>query len=358
MSPLAPPPGSAADALRCEGVTVRYGTHTAIAGVDLAIAPGEVHVVVGPSGSGKSTLLRAIAGFSPIAQGRVTMGGALVDDGSRRRFVPPERRGVGVVFQDYALFPHLDLRANVGFGLPRRDRGRAEDFLERVDLGALAARRPAELSGGEQQRVSLARALATAPTLMLLDEPFSNLDKSLRTRLRHETFDLVRESGAAALLITHDAEEALAVADRVSVLCAGRLLQTGTGPALYDAPSSKAAALCLGDADFVPARACGDGTAETPLGAVSARGEGAWAVVRPERVVVEPADAVNDTAGAEARGLRAARVLRRSFLGPVTELTLEVGGSVVRARVLGSLPQDGADRVWVGVRGEVALVRG
>jgi iron(III) transport system ATP-binding protein len=249
----------------------------------MRVAEGEVRVILGRSGSGKTTLLRAVAGFERLSAGELRLMGAPVDGGA---FVPTEKRSVGLVFQDYALFPHLTVGKNVGFGMRPRDEGEVRRLLELVDLAARAGARPSELSGGEQQRVALARALAARPSVMLLDEPFSNLDPELREGLRAQTFAVLREGGHTALMVTHSAAEAMAVADRISVMHAGEVLQTGTPEELYDAPRSARVARALGAFEAVEATASG-GRVECAWGVIPevsgapAEGRGEVAV-RPE----------------------------------------------------------------------------
>ncbi len=218
------------------------GGNQALREVSLAVEPGTFLVLLGPSGSGKTTLLRMLAGIERITSGRITLGDTVVADG--RVHVPPDRRDLSMVFQDYALWPHLTVRDNVAFALRRRRLTRAESrerthtMLERVGLGALTTRYPNELSGGEQQRVALARALVGDTGLILCDEPLSNLDADLRERLRVEISALVRDAGATILYITHDQAEAFALADRVGVLERGRLVQVGTPEEIYTQPET------------------------------------------------------------------------------------------------------------------------
>ena len=229
-------------ALSVAGAVKRYGSASALNGVDIRVAPGEFTVLLGPSGSGKSTLLRAVAGIERLDGGSIALGGECVSDA--RRHVPANRRDLAMVFQDYALWPHLTALGNVLYALRRRRldgraaRARAHEALSRVGLGGYADRYPHELSGGEQQRVGLARAVVADPALVLLDEPLSNLDADLRERLRVEIATTVRQTGSTALYITHDQAEAFALADRVGVLRAGRLEQLGTPEQIYQSPAS------------------------------------------------------------------------------------------------------------------------
>ena len=243
-----------ARALRYRAASKTYGEHPAVCSVDLDVAAGEVLTVIGPSGCGKSTLLRLAAGLERPDSGSVELDGREVAGG---RWVPPEKRRVGLVFQDHALFPHLDVATNIAFGLdrlPRTERTpRVAEVLELVGLGDLGARYPHELSGGEQQRVALARALAPRPAVVLLDEPFSSLDENLRAQVRSETLAALRATGSAALLVTHDQTEALSLGDRLAVMCDGVLQQVGTPTEVYETPANRFVATFMGDADFLPA---------------------------------------------------------------------------------------------------------
>jgi iron(III) transport system ATP-binding protein len=248
-------------ALSLRGVDKHYGSTHAVRAVDLDVTPGEVLVVVGPSGCGKSTLLRLVAGLEAPDAGTVEVGGETVAGG--RTWREPEHRRVGLVPQDHALFPHLSVAGNVGFGLdrlPRAERAaRVSGLLELLHIGHLADRHPHELSGGEQQRVALARALAPRPAVVLLDEPFSSLDESLRARVRTDTLAALRETGSAAVLVTHDQVEALSLGDRVAVLREGVVEQVGTPEDVYESPASRFVAAFMGDADFLPAHPDADG---------------------------------------------------------------------------------------------------
>lgn len=229
-------------AIRVESAVKRFGAATALDGVSVDIEPGQFTVLLGPSGSGKSTLVRAIAGIDRLDEGSITLGSDSVSD--RRRHLPPNKRNLAMVFQDYALWPHLTVLGNVLYALRRRKldqrtaRHRAHEALARVGLAALAGRYPHELSGGEQQRVGLARAVVASPTVLLFDEPLSNLDADLRERLRVEIATITRDAGATAVYITHDQSEAFALADRIGVLNAGRLEQFGAPEEIYHRPRS------------------------------------------------------------------------------------------------------------------------
>ncbi|CAM3522530.1 ABC transporter ATP-binding protein [Nocardioides dubius] len=280
------------DALVLSAVAKSYGATLAADGLDLRVGTGEVVAVIGPSGCGKSTLLRLIAGLERPDAGSITVAGQVVADAST--FTHPERRRVGLVFQDHALFPHLTVARNVGFGLRGRARGerraRVAELLERVHLTQRAGRHPHQLSGGEQQRVALARALAPDPALVLFDEPFSSLDEHLRGRVRGEIMGTVRASGATAIVVTHDQDEALSIADRVVVMRAGRIEQVGSPQEVFEAPANRFVATFMGDADFLPVTvrdgvaSCELGELPTPAGAPASQD----VVLRPHEVTVSP----------------------------------------------------------------------
>ncbi|QYJ04937.1 ABC transporter ATP-binding protein [Nocardioides panacisoli] len=332
-------------ALSLSGVDKHYGDTHAVRSLDLAVEPGEIVTVVGESGCGKSTLLRLVAGLEAPDAGSVAIDERVVADA--RTMVPPERRRVGMVFQDHALFPHLDVAANIGFGLrhlPATDRAaRIAEVLDIVGLAHVAARHPHQLSGGEQQRVALARALAPAPAAVLLDEPFSSLDENLRARVRVDTLDIMRRTGSAALVVTHDQDEALMLGDRVAVLRSGRLEQVDTPAQVFEHPANRYVATFMGDADFLPGRRAG-AVVETEVGPVAAddtADPGADAEVdvmlRPHQVMVSP------DPGGEAR------VARVEYHGAYTlhELRLP-SGRHVRSRQPGATLEVGA-AVRVGI---------
>jgi iron(III) transport system ATP-binding protein len=291
--------------IRLEGVTKRFGEVAAVDEASLCVARGEVVALLGPSGCGKTTLLRLIAGFERPDGGSVTVAGRLV--AAPGEWVAPEARRVGMVFQDYALFPHLTVAANVGFGLPRRERGaRVPELLAIVGLSGLDKRYPHELSGGQQQRVALARALAPSPELVLLDEPWSNVDPFLRETLRAEVAEIIRPLGVTVLLVTHDREEAFSLADRIALMRDGAIVQEGTAEELYFAPASRWAAEFVGAANVLSGRVVA-GRIETPLGAFPANGANqeadAKVLLRPELLELQPSAAGEaQVVGREFRG--------------------------------------------------------
>ncbi len=316
-------------------VTHRYGDTIAVNDLSLAAAAGEIVCLVGPSGCGKSTTLRLVAGLERLQQGTIRLGGEVVADGTHD--LPPEKRRLGFVFQDFALFPHLSVMQNVAFGL--KDRPAAERaaivhaMLARVHMDRHADAYPHSLSGGEQQRVALARALAPRPGLMLLDEPFSGLDTRLRDAVRDETLALLRQSGAPALLVTHDAVEAMRMADRIVVLRAGLLQQAGTPDDIYHRPSNAFVAAFFGPVNRLAVRVAG-GRVDTPFGAMAAPGlaDGSTAevVVRFE--------------GLQAGQGTAVTVAASRLLGAVSEVQLAVPGLTAPwiAHLPGPAPRAGA----------------
>ncbi|GAB2462751.1 ABC transporter ATP-binding protein [Comamonas humi] len=338
--------------LEVSRLEVRYPARPrpAVQDVSLQLPAGDIGVLIGPSGCGKTTLLRAIAGLEPVAQGEIRLQSELVS--SARSQVPAEKRRIGMVFQDYALFPHLSVGRNVAFGIhhwSRPDQARrVQEVLALVGLGQSADRYPHELSGGQQQRVALARALAPRPQLMLLDEPFSNLDVELRERLAFEVRDILKTAGATAVFVTHDQLEAFAIGDAVGVMQDGQLHQWADAATLYQRPASRFVADFIGHGAFVPATVAQspDGcTVDTPLGplplaAADAPRPGARELLlRASDVVCDP------TAPTQAR------LLRKAFRGSLTLYTLELpSGHTVYAQVASE--QAHAVGEHVGVRAQ------
>jgi iron(III) transport system ATP-binding protein len=308
--------------LELRSISHSYGQVRAVVDVTLAVAPGEVVGLLGPSGCGKTTLLRVAAGLEALQQGTVSIGGRVL--ASEKTSSPPEARGVGLVFQDYALFPHLTVAENVAFGLerlPRAERqSRALDVLTRVGLAEQVAAYPHMLSGGQQQRVALARAVAPDPVVMLLDEPFAGLDRRLREQVRGDVLRLLKETGAAVLLVTHDPEEAMALSDRIALMRQGRVEQVGTPAELYQRPATPFVARFLGETTMFT-RGVRGGQVETPLGMLPAPGVGegqeAEIHIRPEQVQIF---GLTDAPFGAVRGT--VRDVR--LLGAVTALLIDV----------------------------------
>ncbi len=342
-------------ALELTELSHRFGDVRAVDGVSLAVFRGEVLCLLGPSGCGKTTVLRIAAGLETPQGGRVAIEGRTVaGDGAA---VPPEARGVGLVFQDYALFPHLTVSENVAFGLRRLDaaeRGRRiTEALGAVGLGGFEARYPHMLSGGQQQRVALARALAAGPSVVLLDEPFSGLDARLRDKVRDQTLHALKGSGAATLMVTHDAEEAMFMGDRIAVMREGRILQTGTPDELYCHPRSTYVAELFGEVNQLEA-VVRDGQVETPFGPLPAAGiaddVAAEILIRPEALRLSHAP------GTPMARIVAARMLGRTSLIHMS-ITDDAGRDVhLHARVPGRfLPGEG-DKLSIALDTSQAFV--
>lgn len=312
-------------ALEVLSLARRFGDTAAVRNLDLAVGSGEIVSLVGHSGCGKSSLLRLIAGVDTPDAGCIRIDGEEVADPSR--FVEPERRRIGFVFQDYALFPHLTVGSNIRFGLktvPKSEAGkRVRDMLERVGLAAYADRYPHELSGGEQQRVALARALAPAPRLLLMDEPFSNLDRALREGVRRKTLSLIRQFGITAIIVSHDPEEALSSGDRVVLMQAGEIVQAGSAYDLYDRPSSPYAAEFFAACNRVPGRVR-NAHVDTALGAFPAPhglddGDDALALIRPTGIDVVAGDGDGEVMARELMGeIETIRVRLPGLAEPLT----------------------------------------
>ena len=317
-----------AAALTFEQVTRFFSKKYAVQDFSLSIAPGEIVCLLGPSGCGKTTLLRIAAGIEHPTSGRILLNGQEVSGPAR--YVPPEKRSVGLMFQDFALFPHLTIVENVAFGLKALDsqdaRKEACAALERVGLSGYAEDYPHVLSGGEQQRVALARAIAPRPSVLLMDEPFSGLDARLRENLREETSVLLKETRATCMIVTHHAEEAMRMGDRIAIMRHGRLVQVGPAKELYATPSSIYVARMFSDINEISCQVKG-GVVETPLGRFSGRalsdGEGILCVRQRALKIVNPDEG------------RLGRVLGSKFLGDAALLEIAVEGldSTLLARV-------------------------
>ena len=314
-------------ALKLEGVTHHYGSLKALSDLALSIDPGQVVCLLGPSGCGKSTALRIAAGLEVLQDGVVSVAGNVV--ANRGRQLPPEDRNVGLVFQDYALFPHLSVADNVLFGLNRWSRadrwGRALLMLERVDMADYVDAFPHMLSGGQQQRVALARALAPGPGVMLLDEPYSGLDARLRDQVRDEVLHLLKTTGCATLMVTHDSEEAMFMADRIVVMREGRVVQAGSPVELYCSPRDAFVAGFFSELNHVDGVVKG-GVVETELGSIPsqghAEGDPVEVVIRPEALKLGPAKGAGDkrfAAVVEARLLGRTSLVHLSFPWPVPD---------------------------------------
>lgn len=325
--------------LELEHIVQRYGSHTVVDGVSFRVNAGNIACLLGPSGCGKTTLLRCIAGFEPIAEGEIRLEGVSVSRPAFRR--PPEKRNIGMVFQDYALFPHLNVAGNIGFGLTTLDdkqrAARVEELLATVGLHDEGKKYPHELSGGQQQRVALARALAPRPQLILLDEPFSNLDVDLRERLSLEVRDILKSQNITAVLVTHDQHEAFAMADEIGVMSEGRIQQWDTPYNLYHRPTNRFVADFVGQGVFLPGTVIDNHRVDVELGRLEStlplecmQGCDACGKGCGVNVLLRPDDVLHD----DTSPLKA-EVLQRAFRGAEFLYTLRLASG---AEVLSLVP--------------------
>ena len=343
--------------LEVRQLQVRYpgATQAAVADVSLGLRAGDIGVLIGPSGCGKTTLLRAVAGLEPVSGGEIRLAGQVVSSTDQQ--TPPEARRIGMVFQDYALFPHLDVGRNVGFGiahLPQAERdARVREVLALVGLAGSEPRYPHELSGGQQQRVALARALAPRPQLLLLDEPFSNLDVELRERLAHELRSILKAAQATALFVTHDQLEAFAIGDTIGVMHEGRLHQWDEAYTLYHRPATRFVADFIGHGVFAPATLKereGQLVVQTPLGELSDMAECPLptAFCNGECDVLLRADDIVHDDAAPVK----AEIIRKAFRGSEFLYTLRLASGQT---VLAHVPSHHDHKLgeWIGIRPEV-----
>lgn len=335
--------------LEIAALSKRFGNQTVLQNIDLSLGENEFLAVLGQSGSGKTTLLRLIAGFDAPDSGRISFEGRVVAEPSAQTFVPAEKRRIGFVPQDASLFPHLNVSQNIAFGLtafPRAEReARVSELLELTRLSEFADASPGKLSGGQRHRIALARALAPRPSLVLLDEPYSALDPELRLQLRVEVRDLLKESGAAAILVSHDQEEVLSIADRVALLRNGEFVQIGTPSDVYAAPADLGVATFIGDSVIV-AGVVRAGKLETSLGKLVplnqvAEGQSGRVAIRPENFYLQP--------NLKGDGV----VVGRQFFGHDAVLEVQLPGQLIRARSNGPFAPEIGMRVTVWVRGAV-----
>jgi putrescine transport system ATP-binding protein len=354
--------------VRFDAVTKRFGDTVAVDALSLDIFAGEFFALLGPSGCGKSTLLRLLAGFETLSEGRVLLDGAAIDA------VPPHRRPVNMMFQNYALFPHLTVERNIAFGLRQEGRARTEiaarvaEMLALVKLAPLAQRKPHELSGGQRQRVALARSLVKRPRVLLLDEPLAALDKQLRGETQFELMELQARLGTAFVIVTHDQEEAMTVAHRMAVMDRGRIVQVGTPAEVYEQPNSRHVASFVGEVNLIEGRLASTGPSGSLIDsaavarlAVSARvdvaaGATVWVALRPEKLSVAtapPAANENCVAG---------RVTEVAYLGNVSIYNVRLdNGLVMKARLpnltrVVERPIGTNDRVWLSWTPDAGVV--
>lgn len=329
--------------LQIKDLSLSYGDQVVLSELNLEAKKGELTAVLGASGAGKSTLLRLIAGFETPSSGEIWIEQEVVSNS--KQVLPPEKRGVGIVPQDSALFSHLTVSQNIGFGLPKGSNARIKDLLELIGLSEYADRKPASLSGGQAQRVALARALAPRPKLILLDEPFSALDAELRTRLREDVRQVLKAENATAILVTHDQEEALSLADRVAIMRDGKIIQSGSPTEIYNSPVDLGIATFLGDSILVDGKVEG-GKIITALGKISplntvVEGQVGVAAIRSENFYLQP----NPTGDSE--------VIGRVFFGHDAVVEVLTPQIKIRARSNGPFAPEVGMRVTVWVRGAV-----
>ncbi|WP_050528675.1 ABC transporter ATP-binding protein [Pseudorhodobacter aquimaris] len=356
-------PQTATPRLQASNLTRKFGPRAVVSDLSLTVAAGQVTCLLGPSGCGKSTTLRMIAGVEAPDSGTIKIDGKTVCDASRQ--LPPEARGVGMMFQDFALFPHLTIAKNVAFGLQgdsTKKATRVAELLDRVNLSGFDRKYPHELSGGEQQRVALARALAPRPRVMLMDEPFSGLDNRLRDGIRDTTLEVLKEEGAAVLLVTHEPEEALRMADEIALMRDGEIVQRGSPYNIYNAPADKEAAAFFSDINVIRGVSKGALT-QTPFGAFLTPGHqdggSVDIVIRPQHLKIDfdrAGRGPNPTSleGTPARGV----VSRARFLGheSLVDFKMDFDGSKLTAAVPGVfLPKVGTP-LWLMIRRDRCFV--
>ncbi|EJN6827471.1 ABC transporter [Vibrio cidicii] len=339
-------------ALSIRNLTCQYDQQTILESLSLHVEPGQIVCLLGASGCGKTTLLKAIAGLLPLSAGEMCLNGVTIDNG--QHWLPPEQRNIGMIFQDYALFPHLTVADNVGFGLKgfsqQEKQSRVAEMLDLVHLSAFAQRYPHQLSGGQQQRVAIARSLAYKPDLLLLDEPFSNIDTQVRHELIGEIRKLFKAQGVTAIFVTHSREEAFAFADKMAVMNHGVIEQYGTASELYYQPSSKFVADFLGGGSYLPATRLSESEFETQLGVVEAQAQQpielnarCELLLRPQHIQISAAEKSS------------IHILEQQFMGDHCRYVIESNGSQLLASSSQALSVGQSVSVKVDTQGILAF---
>ena len=336
--------------IQCDGVTKNFGDFVAVRDVSFDVSPGEIVSILGSSGCGKTTVLRLIAGLEAPNAGRILIRGEVASTPQRQ--TPPDKRGIGMVVQEYALFPHMTVRQNISFGLTKlgdtERAARVEEAMSLVRLENLEDRYPHELSGGQQQRIALARTMAPRPFAVLLDEPFSNIDAGMRSEVRRDVEAILRANNTAAVLVTHDRDEAFAIADRVAIMSDGGLHQVGAPEAVYHLPATRQVALMTGTCDFICGAVLSDGTVKTEAGVLPYdTHSGDIGPGSEVELVVHP-----DDFGIDANESGPMVVKAREFRGDETVLVIEFpSGATIRCR------QESYCAITPGQRLDLVLLR-
>lgn len=332
--------------LRVENINIGYNNKSVVENISFQLNSGEIACLLGPSGCGKTTILRAIAGFEPVMHGQIVLNGNTVS--SPALLLPPEQRHIGMVFQDFALFPHLSVSKNIQFGLKKlpkaQQKQRVNELLELINLSHAKDKYPHQLSGGQQQRVALARAMAPRPNILLLDEPFSSMDLEMRMQLAHEVRDLLRSDNMTAIMVTHDQYEAFAIADHIGVIGGGKLRQWGSAYDLYHRPTDRFVADFIGEGVFIPGKLLQTNEIETELGIIKGNVIFSSQPTKQLSLLIRPDDVVHD----DNSPLKA-EIIAKDFRGPVYLYTVKLqSGQLLMCLVQSHHDHDVGG--WLGIR--------